>query len=296
MNPAASPVEMRRLHAQARGWAAVLKLPFRQQRWRGQAGGFSGTGTGGSQDFQDHRAYLPGDDPRQINWQAYARTGNYSMKLYREEVRPALDVVLDASASMFAFPAKRQRVLELLAYAVEAALEAGAALRCYAVSGTAHCLLETESILTGRWADKASTLPQTTAFPALARLPLRPGAMRLWISDLLFPGEPDPALAPLSQKQGRGMILCPFAEEEAVPGWEGNYEFEDPEAGSLHGHRITAPLLTRYQEAYARHFQLWRNAANRHGVLLARVPAEDGFLPALRTEALARGLVESAWS
>ncbi|MEJ6642028.1 MAG: DUF58 domain-containing protein [Akkermansiaceae bacterium] len=34
--------------------------------------------------FQDHRAYSPGDDPRHINWQAYARTGQYTMKLYRE--------------------------------------------------------------------------------------------------------------------------------------------------------------------------------------------------------------------
>ena len=49
---------------------------------------FSGSGTGSSLDFQDHRAYSPGDDPRHINWQAYARTGSYTMKLFREEVRP----------------------------------------------------------------------------------------------------------------------------------------------------------------------------------------------------------------
>ena len=40
--------------------------------------------------FQDHRAYSPGDDPRHINWQAYARTGQYTMKLYREEFRPVV--------------------------------------------------------------------------------------------------------------------------------------------------------------------------------------------------------------
>lgn len=286
--------EIRRFHAEARGWVSVLKLPFRQQRWRGQAGGFSGTGVGGSQDFQDHRAYLPGDDPRQINWQAYARTGAYSMKLYREEVRPAVDVVLDVSASMFAFPSKKQRVLELLAYAIAAALEAGAALRCYAASGPSHCVLNIEALLAGHWPDQTATLPQTPAFPDLARLPMRTGAMRLWISDLLFPGEPQAALAPLAQKQGRGMILCPYAMEEVSPDWDGNYEFEDPEAGSLHGHRVTAPILNRYREAYARHFQIWRKAASRHGVLIARVAAEGDFLTALQAEALPRGLVETA--
>ena len=105
---------LRNLHARARGWTRALKLPFRQQRWRGHAGEFMGSGTGSSLDFHDHRVYLPGDDPRQINWQAYARTGTYSMKLYREEVRPLVDMVLDVSASMFAFPSKEQRALELL--------------------------------------------------------------------------------------------------------------------------------------------------------------------------------------
>ena len=32
-----------------------------------------------------------------LAWAAFARTGQYTMKLYREEVRPVVDVVLDAS-------------------------------------------------------------------------------------------------------------------------------------------------------------------------------------------------------
>ena len=115
----AAPSEMTEIQGRARAWAQVLRLPFRQQRWRGQAGGFMGQGTGSSLEFQDHRAYVPGDDPRQINWQAYARTGSYTMKVHREEVRPQVDVLLDASASMSAYPIKWQRTLELLAFSVE---------------------------------------------------------------------------------------------------------------------------------------------------------------------------------
>ncbi len=285
---------LRSLHAQARGWARVLKLPFRQHRWRGHAGEFMGNGTGSSLDFHDHRVYLPGDDPRQINWQAYARTGTYTMKLYREEVRPLVDVVMDVSASMFAFPAKERRALELLAFVVECSLQSGATLRCHAIAGANNRLLEPEVILSGRWPERVQELHTTTGPPELGRLPLRAGAMRVLVSDLLFPGEPESVLASLSTRGGRGIVFAPFVTEEADPGWDGNYEFIDPESGLPHEHRVEAALLSRYESAYKRHFELWKSAALKHGVCLARVAADADFQKALQTEGIATGAVETA--
>lgn len=286
--------EWRSLLIQAREWGRVLRLPFRRQRWRGHSGEFQGMGVGSSLDFQDHRAYIPGDDPRQINWQAYARTGTYTMKQYREEVRPLVDLVLDVSVSMFAFPAKQQRVMELLAYVLEASLQPGAAVRCFLVQGGEHRHLELEAMLAGRWqADVAGlTKGASDQPPALARIPWRAGALRVFLSDLLFPGEPETLLLPLSQSNGRGIVLSPAAVEEANPGWEGNYEFEDAESATLHERRVEADLLRRYLHAYTRHFELWKSAAVKHGVALARVPAEGDFLASLRLEAVSAGAVE----
>lgn len=294
MNALPDAASLRSLHGQAREWARVLKLPFRQQRWRGHAGEFTGTGVGSSLDFQDHRVYLPGDDPRQINWQAYARTGTYTMKLYREEVRPLVDLIVDVSGSMFAYPAKQRRTLELLAYAAEASLQTGATLRCFAVRGAGHRFLETELLLGGSWTQEIEVLPASVEPPALARLPLRAGALRLFISDLLYAGEPDALLVPLSHRNGRGILLAPFSAEEAHPDWDGNYEFEDAETPQLYEHRIEPDLLSRYQRAYTRHFQLWKTAAAKHGVALARVSAEADFIPALRAEGMVTGAVEAA--
>ncbi len=287
---------LRTLQAHARGWARVLKLPFRQQRWRGSSGEFQGTGVGSSLDFQDHRVYMPGDDPRQINWQAYARTGTYTMKLYREEVRPLVDLVFDVSDSMFAFPNKEQRSLELLAYVVEASLQTGATLRCFAVRGIDHVLMSNDAILAGRWPQEIEKLAtaDATVPPALARIPLRGGAMRVLISDLLFPAEPEVLLGALSGRNGRGVVFCPYAQEEAAPDWSGNYEFVDAESQQPHEHRVEPELLRRYTEAYARHFDLWKGAALKHGVTMARIPAEIDFIRALRTEGLSSNAVEAA--
>jgi uncharacterized protein (DUF58 family) len=297
MNLNEDAAELRALQARARGWARVLKLPFRQQRWRGHSGEFMGTGVGSSLDFQDHRVYLPGDDPRQINWQAYARTGTYTMKLYREEVRPLVDLMLDVSQSMFATPNKKQRSLELFAYLVEASLQTGATLRCYAVRGPDHVALPTEAVLAGQWPRELEKLPPATSSSdpvSLARMHLRAGAMRILVSDLLFPAPPESVLAPLSARNGRGLVFCPFSREESAPDWDGNYEFVDAESGLPHEHRVEADLLQRYRQTYARHFELWKGAALKHGVGLARVAAEVDFVPALRAEGVAGNAVEVA--
>ncbi|MEI7928161.1 MAG: DUF58 domain-containing protein [Verrucomicrobiales bacterium] len=105
--------DLQRSHSRALAAAGRLRLPLRSKVWRGQAGDFNGSGTGSSLDFQDHRTYVPGDDPRHLNWQAYARTGHYTMKLFREEVRPVVDLIFDASESMFFDPAKAARSAEL---------------------------------------------------------------------------------------------------------------------------------------------------------------------------------------
>lgn len=51
-------------------------------------------------EFADHRVYAPGDDPRFLDWNAYARLGRPVIKEFLEESDLAVTVVVDASASM----------------------------------------------------------------------------------------------------------------------------------------------------------------------------------------------------
>jgi uncharacterized protein (DUF58 family) len=55
---------------------------------------------GFSQEFAEYRAYTPGDDLRQIDWNVFARTERPYLKRYRGETNTAVMVLLDASASM----------------------------------------------------------------------------------------------------------------------------------------------------------------------------------------------------
>jgi hypothetical protein len=291
-----SPDELSRCHARALAAAGRLRLPLRSRVWKGQAGEFQGAGVGSSLDFQDHRTYVPGDDPRHINWAAFARTGQYTMKLYREEVRPVVDVVLDASESMFFDPFKAARSAELFCFAVESARRSGAATTVHLVRGDFTRAVPAELVAAHRWLDEARALPATdpAAAPDLSRIPFRGNAIRVLVSDLLFAGDPEPVIRCLAARQGSPILLVPFLKSEASPEWTGNYEFVDAERKSRHPHRIEPSVLKRYKESYVNHFALWKNATRRHQCRMARVACEPDLQTALFAEAVPSGALETA--
>lgn len=299
------------IHARMKAAAAVARLPLHAGSWRGTAGSILGSGTGSSLDFQDHRQYAPGDDPRHINWQAYARTGHYTMKLYREEVTPRIDLVCDMSGSMFLDQPKEQRVWELVYFCLESGLRIGGHLKLFLLGGPATegpSELPVEQAVADAWpaavglarddtpaADgraQAERASPPLLVDQLERVPFRPGSLRVLISDLLDASPPSRAAATLMAAGSRGLVLAPFSRHESVPDWSGNIDFEDAERFTHRRQRVDSDLLDRYRQAYQRHFAIWREACVRRGVGFARVADGGDFLDALRGEAVPAGAIE----
>jgi hypothetical protein len=272
-----------------------FRLPFSRQAWRGAAGGWQGAGAGSSIDFQDHRAYVPGDDPRHLHWAAYARTGQLTMKLYRAEVSPMVDLMVDASASMRA-GRRAARTEALVAFCLESAVRAGAPARLHSVNGRRVRMVSTERARAeGWWPAQASAGDESAVGPeAPGALPWRSGAMKIWVSDLLFPGEPGPILNAMAAGGGCALVFSPLLEEESDLDERGNVELVDREGGGTRRQRIDDALAQRYRAAYARHFALWGEAARRAAVGFARVRCGGTLAGALSAEARAQGVVEVA--
>lgn len=53
-----------------------------------------------STDFAQHRAYMPGDDIRRIDWKLFARSDRYYLKEFEAETNASFSVLLDISRSM----------------------------------------------------------------------------------------------------------------------------------------------------------------------------------------------------
>ncbi len=94
----------------------------------GRVGERLGSGTGSSLEFQDYRPYAPGDDLRHVDWAAYARSELLTVRLYREEVAPRVDLVIDVSRSMAVTEQKLRAFGEL-----------SALLACACASTVADC-------------------------------------------------------------------------------------------------------------------------------------------------------------
>src|SRR5262245_54113217 len=86
-----------RLQHRVRGFTFRSRQPVRSLLSGPRASRVRGRGL----DFEEVRAYLPGDDVRAIDWKVTARTGQAHTRVYNEERdRPAL-VVVDQRLAMF---------------------------------------------------------------------------------------------------------------------------------------------------------------------------------------------------
>lgn len=79
----------------------ALELSVRWVRAGSKLGGrFAVNRRGSSMEFADYAAYTPGDDIRAIDWNLYARLDKLYVKTYKEEIQLAVELIVDATASM----------------------------------------------------------------------------------------------------------------------------------------------------------------------------------------------------
>lgn len=73
---------------------------------------------GSSTEFSDFREYMPGDDIRRIDWNAYGRLDRLYVKEYMEEKEAVISILIDTSASMNYGEKKKSELACMLAAAM----------------------------------------------------------------------------------------------------------------------------------------------------------------------------------
>jgi hypothetical protein len=267
------------------------RLPWQGKRWRGGSGGFLGRGTGGALDFEDHRPYAPGDDLRHLNWAVYGRTGVHTLKVFRPEVSPLLDVVVDVSTSMGITSEKDACVRSLASWAVDSGRADGASVRIWECGARRVQPVETGAVFDLRWESAEGGAPTAPVWESVL---WRSGGMRVLISDLLWPGDPGPVLDAFARGAGQAVLFVPFAAEEAEPLWEGNVDLRDCESTQRRVICVDGAVLRTYRRAYSAHFALWEEAAHQRQIAFARIPAAGDLAVSMGRFALPAGAVEAA--
>lgn len=254
----------------------------------GTTGLKQGRETGSSVEIQDFRDYVPGDDPRRIDWLAYGRTDRLVVRLFREEVSPFFDIVVDTSASMgIADGRKRALGLELCRWMYHSAIAQAVPVRIFAAGAVVTRLESADEI--------GFNEPESMLFtsPARAAAALRKASVRLLLTDFMAPADPAVVLRALSAGCGTLIVV------HVLGPWESNPKLEGPAVldGIETGRRIDLNLENRTVESYrARLGALLgsiRDEMFKCGGLYLGIVADRPLEDVLRNDFLPAGLVET---
>lgn len=242
----------------------------------GLVGSQMGNRAGSSLEFMDHREYQPGDDLRRIDWSAFGRFDRLTVKLYREEVSPHLDLLLDASRSMaLDGTAKSRAAVGLCAALCTAAANASFSHAVWYAGQGCH-RLDGGHLRPGAWEVPPFDHAATPA-DAIRQLPptWRTSGIRILVSDLLFAGDPVPLLGQMAQGAASMTVIQLLARDDAQPPHRGNIRLVDSESGEIREVFVDAAAQQQYRQRLARHQENWLMACRQAGAQMTTVIADD---------------------
>lgn len=236
-------------------------------------------------EFADRREYQVGDDPRYLDWKAYARLDRVLLRLFEEEKDLRVHILLDRSTSMqVGSPSKIlavKRVAAALAYIVLANLDR-VAISLFAESidefmpparGKAriHTILESLRALE---ADGKTDIA-TSAMELTSREKRR--GLVFILSDFLVPGGVLETLDRLRYHGHEVTLIRTFSALDREPEISGEVEILDAETGRRLRAVVTPAVLRRYRERFEAIGKDVEAAALKKGARLVSIQSEDPF-------------------
>lgn len=261
----------------------ALRLSMKDEA-RGGAGGLRRSrNLGISAEFSDFREYVPGDDVRRLDWNAYARFDKLFMKLFIEEQEAMVTVMVDGSASMAAKRATGIQLAEALSYL---ALNGGDRLRiAWLEEGGAYL----SPLLSGRSAyARASAFLQerqmagrVDLMASIRRIDPLPRGMCMLISDGYLESGLGPVLDLLRYRRQQCAFFHVLSPMEAQPQPWGAVRLKDAEGAADLEVVVDAAALRRYQKALQAFQAQLRQCCHERGVpmleFVQAVPFEEAF-------------------
>lgn len=243
-----------------------LRLAEGQRVNGGRSGARHSTARGSSVEFADFREYVPGDDVRRVDWNAYGRTDQLFVKLFMQEQEGIYTVIVDTSASMnYGTPTKARMAARLAGAFGYMALHAQDRVRLASIQAS-HA--KVESGLTGiqslrRYLTQVERMEfagQTDLWNSIRRIPFPRRGGTIVLSDFMD-RKADPAhieqiaqVFRYLQFQRQDIILVRIvSEEEQKPTLHGTLTLVDEETEEELKVTMTEGLLREYQKQVTRY-------------------------------------------
>jgi uncharacterized protein (DUF58 family) len=262
-----------------------LSWVLRRRAAGGGEGDLTGRRKGGLLEFADHRDYVPGDDPRYIDWNAYLRLERLAVKEFAKEEDVPLLVLLDASASMgAAWPGKFRLARQAAAALGWVSLASGNSV-------SAVCFREGERTASrdfrGKGALRGWTAFLETAEPSgrtdLARALADAAAsgpaagLAVLVSDLMDEAFEPRHLAAFAARGRETCVLQVLDPVEVSPGFLGGAAVADAETGETLDLDLREEDLAAFRADRERREEAFRRFAESRGIRYVAVRSDTPF-------------------
>ncbi len=276
-----------------------LRLASRHRVLGRQSGQRTSRLLGSSLEFADYRSYAPGDDIRQVDWNAYARLGKWFLKMYLDEREITLHLLIDTSKSMsFGEPSKGDVALRLAAALGYIALyhtdrvglitfreRVTSKLPVQQGKRGVHRLFSflEEIQFTGK-GDMNAAFSQPGAVP-------RERGLTVVLTDALFDHGYHEGLSRLQKAGGQVCLIHLSTAEERDPAWSGDLRLIDSETGNYREVSFSPPVLQAYRQTEMGYREELRHWCFRRGMVYIPIAVEEDLETILFTILRYSGLV-----
>lgn len=267
-----------------------LRLRVRPAATGGDHGGHRSAARAGGLQFAERREYVPGDDARTIDWNAFARDRTLSVRTFEEERDARVHVLIDVSASMTRGAPPKLDVARQIAAAfgflginqvdrVQVIPFADTLGRPTAALRRKDQYPGLEDFLTNLRAEGATSFA-ATARSFMDRHPER--GYVVVVSDLMEAADWGATVRALAQRGHQLCIVRVRCEEDHAPDLRGELELTDAETGEALRVTVTPALVEAYRAEVAAHVDRTRDACRRVGGAFVEAPVEQPFDELLR--------------
>lgn len=236
---------------------------------------------GSSVEFSDFREYVPGDDFRRIDWNAYGRFNKLFVKLFMEEREAPIQIFLDNSLSMnYGDPDKNlaaRRLAAALSYISLAAYDRVHILPWNdSVQGpfgpfrTQAAFMEVVNVLEGLENNGKSSFAQ-----ALRKMEWKVGwGISIVITDGLMDEGMDEALKYLKYRRQEVFLCHILSRQELSPELSGALELIDSETGHKMEVTVSGSLMSAYEKNLKHFLSAIKEQCKKWGVHYSLLPSD----------------------
>ncbi len=245
---------------------------------KGYSGARKSKSKGSSVEFSDFREYVPGDDFRKIDWNAYARFEKLFIKLFMEEREVLVNIFLDTSKSMdFGEPKKSLIAKQLALYIGYLSLSNMDRVNIYMYNDNA---LNDTGVLSGKKTfpmmvnhiENVSSDNKNDFFNYIKSRPYKKG-ISIVISDI-FTKNFGEAVKYLSYMNQNIIVIHTLRKEEISPQVTGDMRFIDSETDEAKDISITSSILDAYQNTFKDYLAEIKEVCRKYGCMYALISNE----------------------